>query len=371
MPSAAITNAAAAPASGAQTGAMSNPFWAASNWYSEPNNDEVLNGSFQLGSAAKPFSISLNSNGYTKDMRTAVRSSGAVGGVPVADSPENLFQNITFKTPTGSEFYQTATGWDHNRVFNPFGRPWEGNPVYAWDYAQSINPSFTLKLAPELRHTAGALPNMDDRRLYKFDGYIAQNSTITSGTITTSPTCTFATTITTWAQPDDMNLLDQKNQTIPPGIALQTYRRKATVTLNGASSANTIDARTLTGNIQRLIALVLRDSNGARQDYFSDPIVFKVDNRTEGNYTFAELMNEYRDFYGDDTGPRPQGVLLFPRFFQPGKMVGQGWLPTNGATKELWNFSTSGTATNVPGTVDILIEDCIPLTGLPSQLVNI
>lgn len=371
MPSAAITNAAAAPAAGAQTGAMTNPFWAASNWYSEPNNDEVLNGSFQLGAAAKPFSISLNSNGYTKDMRCAVRSTGAQGGVPAADSPENLFQNITFKTPTGSEFYQTATGWDHNRVFQPFGRPWEGNPIYAWDYAQSINPSFTLKLAPELRHTAGALPNMDDRRLYKFDGYVAQNSTITSGTITTSPTCTFATTITTWAQPDDENLLEQKNQTIPPGIALQTYRRKATVTLNGASSSNTIDARTLTGNIQRLIALVLRDSTGARQDYFSDPIVFKVDNRTEGNFTFAELMNQYRDFYGDDTGPRPQGVLLFPRFFQPGKMIGQGWLPTNGATKELWNFSTNGAATNVPGTVDILIEDCIPLTGLPSQLVNI
>lgn len=371
MPSAAITNAASPAAAPTQSGAMNNPFWAASNWYAEPNNDEVLNGSYQLTAAAKPFSISLNSNGYTKDMRCAVRSTGAVGGVPAADSPENLFQNITFKTPTGSEFYQTATGWDHNRVFTPFGRPWEGNPIYAWDYAQSINPSFTLKLPPELRHTAGALPNMDDRRLYKFDGYVAQNSTITTGTITTSPTVTFATTITTWAQPDDNNLLGQANQTVPPGIALQTYRRKATVTLNGASSSNTIDARTLTGNIQRLVALVLRDSNGARQDYFSDPIVFKIDNRTIANYTIAELMGQYRDFYGDETGPRPQGVLLFPRFFQPGKMVGQGWLPTNGATKELWNFSTSGTAANVPGTVDILIEDCIPLTGLPSQLVNI
>lgn len=370
MTNASVTNAAPA-ATTAQSGSMSNPFWAASNWYAEPNNDEVLNGSYQLTTTAKPFSISLNSNGYTKDMRCSVRSTGAVGGTPAPDSPENLFQNVTFKTPTGSEFYQTATGWDHNRVFNPFGRPWEGNPVYAWDYAQNINPSFTLKLPPELRHTAGALPNMDDRRLYKFDGYIAQNSTITNGTISTSPTVTFATTITTWAQPDDTNLLGQSNQTVPPGVALQTYRRKATVTLNGASSSNTIDARSLTGNIQRLVALVLRDSNGARQDYFSDPIVFKVDNRTEANYTFAELMNQYRDFYGDETGPRPQGTLLFPRFFQPGKMVGMGWLPTNGATKEIWNFSTSGTAVNVPGTVDILIEDCIPLQGLPSQLVNI
>jgi hypothetical protein len=371
MPSAAVTNAAPAPTAGASSGSMTNPFWAASNWYAEPNNDEVLNGSYQLTTSAKSFSISLNSNGYTKDYRCAVRSTGAVGGTPAGDSPENLFQNITFKTPTGSEFYQTATGWDHNRVFNPMGHPWVGDPSLAWDYAQSINPSFTLQFLPELRHTAGALPNMDDRRLYKFDGYVAQNSTITNGTISTSPTVTFASTITTWAQPDNTNLLGQSNQTVPPGIALQTYRRKATVTLNGASSTNTIDARSLTGNIQRVIALVLRDSNGARQDYFSDPIVYKIDNRTLANYTFAELMNQFQDFYGQEIGARPLGVLPFPRFFQPGKMIGQGWLPTNGATKEIWNFSTSSTAANVPGTVDILIEDCIPLTGLPSQLVNI
>jgi hypothetical protein len=368
MPSAAVTSASAPAPTSASPAA--NPFWAASNWYAEPNNDEVLNGSYQLTTAAKSFSISLNSNGYTKDMRCAVRSTGAVGGTPQPDSPENLFQNMTFKTPTGSEFYQTSTGWDH-RVFQALGHPWEGNPSLAYDYAQNINPSFTLKLSPELRHTAGALPNMDDRRLYKFDGYVAQNSTITAGTISTSPTITFATTITTWAQPDDQNLLDQPNQTVPPGIALQTFRRKATVTLNGASSSNTIDARSLTGNIQRLIMLVVRDSNGARQDYLADPIVFKVDNRTIANYTFAEIMGQYRDFYGTSGMPRPTGVYPFPRYFQPGFMVGQGWLPTNGATKEIWNSSTVSTAANVPGTVDILIEDCIPLTGLPNQLVNI
>jgi hypothetical protein len=368
MPNAAVT-AAQAPAATASPVAA-NPFWAASNWYAEPNNDEILNGSYQLTGSAKSFNISLNSNGYTRDMRTAVRSSGAVGGTPQPDSPDNLFQNVSFKTPTGSEFYQDSTGWDQ-MVFQALGHPWEGNPAQAYDYAQSINPSFTFKLSPELRHTAGALPNMDDRRLYKFTGYIGQNSTITAGTITTSPTVTFATTITTWAQPDDENLLDQPNQTIPPGIALQTFRRKATVSLNGAGSANTIDARSLTGNIQRLIMFVVRDSNGARQDYLNDPIVFKIDNRTLANYTFAEIMGQYRDFYGTTSLPRPQGVYPFPRFLQPGFMVGQGWLPTNGASKEIVTSSTVSTAVNVPGTVDILIEDCIPLAGLPNQLVNI
>lgn len=369
MPSPGVSSAAGASAAPSSAAAM-NPFWAASNWYAEPNNDEVANGSYQLTTSAKPFSISLNSNGYTKDARIAVRSSGGVGGTPAADSPQNLFKNITFKTPTGSEFFQDSTGWDQ-RMFQAYGRPWEGNPDLWYDYAKNINPSFTMKLAPELRYTAGALPNMDDRRLYKVDGYIAPQGDITTGTVSTAPTITFATTITTWAQPDDQNLLDQQNQTIPPGIRLQTFRRKATLTLNGASSSNTLDARSLTGNLQRLIMLQVRDSTGARQDYLNDPIVFKIDNRTIANYTQANLFGQMQDFYGTTVLPRPTGLYIFPRYFNPGSLVGQGWLPTNGSTKEIWTSSTVSTATNVPGTVDVLIEDVIPLAGLPLNLTNI
>lgn len=366
MPSPATT-APAQSSAPAATGL--NPFWAASNWYSEPNNDEILNGSFQLTAAAKPFSISLNSNGYTKDARIAVRSSGAVGGIPTPDSPQNLFRNLTFKTPTGSEFFQDMTGWDH-KAFQAWGRPWEGNPDLWWDYAKNINPSFTMKLAPELRYTAGCLPNMDDRRLYKVDGYVAPNSDITSGTITTSPTVTFATTITTWAQPDDNNLLEQPNQTVPPGIRLQTFRRKTSLTLNSQGN-NTLDMRTLTGNLQRLIMLVFRDSNGARQDYFSDPIVSKLDNRTLANYTQANLFSQFQDFFGTGVWPRQQGCLVLPRYFNPGTLVGQGWLPTDGASKEIVTTTTLTGAANLPGTVDVLIEDLVPLAGLPLNLTNI
>lgn len=371
MPSPATTSAAGAGTAPAASSAGLNPFWAASNWYAEPNNDEILNGSYQLTGAAKSFSISLNSNGYTRDCRIAVRSTGGAGGVPTPDSPQNLFQNLTFKTPTGSEFFQDSTGFDQ-KIFQALGRPWEGNPDLWWDYAKGINPSFSMKLAPELRYTAGALPNMDDRRLYKVDGYVAPNATITSGTITTAPTMTFATTITTWAQPDDMNLLEQQNQTVPPGIRLQTFRRKTTLTLNGASSSNTLDMRSLTGNLQRLVLLVVRDSNNARQDYLNDPIVYKLDNRTLANFTAAELFGQYQDFFGTGVLPRPQGVYpIGLRYFNPGTLVGQGWLPTSGASKEIVTSSTSAAAVNVPGTVDVLIEDCIPLAGLPANLTNI
>lgn len=369
MPAAATAAAAAGPTSAPSAGM--NPFWSASNWYFEPNSNTILNGSAALTTSAQPFSLQLNSNGFLKDLRIIVRSSGAVGGVAAADSPWNLFQNLTFENPNGSQFFQDHTGYQHF-LYQAFGRPWEGDPTQWYDYGRSINPSFTLKLAPECRFTAGALPNMDSRRQYKVQGYVAPQSTITTGTITTPPTVTFATGIDTWAQPDGYDLMQRQNETVPPGQALQVYRRHSSMVLNGAGTQNTIDARALTGNLQRLIMLVVRDSNNARQDYLTDPITWVLDSRTLANFTQADLFGLMNDFYGtQNVLARPTGVYVFPRFFNPGTLVGQGWLETSGATKEQWLSTTSSSATNVPGTVDILVEDCVPLQGLPYELTNI
>jgi len=371
MPSGATAGAAASASAGTSGGAGArNPFWAASNWYFESNNTEIVNGSWQLTSSQKSFSVPLNTNGFLRDYRIVVRSTGAVGGTPQGDGPFNLFQNITFKVPNGSEFFQDATGYDHF-LFQSYGRPWEGNPTEWFDYSRNINPSFTLKLSPEIRHTAGSLANMDSRRNYVVSGQIATTTQLNGSSASTAPTITFASGIDTWAQPDSMNLLQVPNELVPPGVALQTYRRKATVTLNGAGSNNTLDARSLTGNLQRLVMLVVRDSNGVRQDYLTDPIVFKIDDRTIGNFTQADLFGLLNDFYGTTIVQRPTGVYVWPRFYNTSNGVAQGWLPTDGATKEIWTSSTSSTASNVPGTVDILVEDLVPLQALPADLVNV
>lgn len=367
MPSGATAGAAASSGGGGGVQAQ-NPFWSASNWYFESNNTEIAGGSFQLGAGQKPFSVPLNTNGFLRDYRIVYRSTGAVGGVPSAD--QNIFANITFKVPNGSEFFQDSTQFDH-RLFQAFGRPWEGNPDLWYDYARNINPSGTLKLSPEVRHTFGALANMDSRRNYVVAGQIATLTSLNGPNASTAPTITFASGVDTWAQPDGKNLLEQPNQLVPPGTAAQVYRRKATVTLNGAGSNNTIDARSLTGNLQRLVMLVARDANGNRQDYLSDPITFKIDDRTIGNFTQADLFGLMNDFYGTEVLSRPTGVYVWPRFYNPNNGVGQGWLPTDGATKEIWTTSTVGTATNVPGTVDILAEDLVPLQTLPADLINI
>jgi hypothetical protein len=369
MPAGATVGAAAGASVGAPSAGM-NPFWAASNWYFEPNSNEIAGGSFQLTTSAKAFSIQLDTNGFLKDYRCIVRSSGAVGGTPAPDNPYSLFQSVTFQTPNGSEFFQDMNGYNHF-VHQAYGRPWEGNPTLWFDYVQSINPSFTFKLSPEIRYTAGALPNMDSRRQYKVQGFLSPISGVISGSNSTAPTMTFASGIDTWAQPDAKDLMQVPNEQIPPGVALQVYRRHATQTLNAASSNNTIDARSLTGNLMRLVYLIVRDSNNARQDFLSDPITWTIDSRTLANYTQAALFGWMSDFYGTAVLPRPTGVYVFPRFFNPGSLVGQGWLETSGATKLQWQSTTVSTATNVPGTIDINVEDVVPLEGLPYELTNI
>jgi hypothetical protein len=45
MPGAGVVGSASVGVSAQQGSSMSNPFWAASNWYFEQNNDEISNGS--------------------------------------------------------------------------------------------------------------------------------------------------------------------------------------------------------------------------------------------------------------------------------------------------------------------------------------
>ncbi len=362
--------AASSTANPATTSASMNPFWAASQWYFQANNDQILNGSAQLTTSQQSFSINLDSNGWLRKFRCVVRSSGAVGGTPAADGPWNVFQNTSFQAPNGNQFFKTHNGWQYLN-YKAFGRPWEGDPTRNYDYAKSINPSFTFDVAPEVRNTFGALQNQDDRRQYKVQGSIGTIANVISGTVSTAPTLTFAAGIETWGAPDAMTLTKQPNQQSPNGATAQTWRQLSSLPLNGAGATNTLDARSITGNLNRLWMLEVRDSNNARQDYLTDPITWTQDNKTLAIFTQADLFAQFQDFYGDDVMSRPVGMYIFPRFLNFGAMVGQGWEPTNGATKVQWQTTTSSTATNVPGTVNILSEQIVPIQGVSADYLNI
>lgn len=341
-----------------------NPFWAASNWYAEKISP--VNAA-QLGATQTTFSnLNINAGQFLKGLRLQMRSAGGVGGTVTADAPWNAWASLEVDNVDGSNIMYPMAGWSYYAGQRMF-RPWLGDPANRYDYAAGPNPSGTLFLQPEIRHTAGVLSNTDSRSQYKYGmSYNTATQVITGGT--TAPTITTTAYMDAWAQPDAQDLTGVPNQPLPPGLNLQTQRRHEVQQLLSAGATNSLISH-LTGNEIRGILLVVRDSNNARQDYVSDPIRWTLDNRNLGAISPDQLFQWYEDFYkiyGHTA--RPVGVFPFIRFFKPGEMVGQGWLPTNNATKLQWEFGTPSTATNVPGTVEIITDEVIPVGPIPAEL---
>lgn len=360
-----VSGTTAAPSGGA---AM-NPFWSSSNFYAQKNNAQIA--ASQLSTSTVPFNLPLDSLGFLRGARVQVRSTGGAGGTVTSDNPWNLFQNVSFNNVDGGNILYQMDGYEH-MLYQAYGRPWQGDPTAAYDYAQSINPSFTLKFAPEIRHTAGVLANTDARSQYRLQGNLSTaTELITSGT--TAPTVTTTTFIDVWAQVDSKDINDIPNEQLPPGINLMNQRRQQTLPLSGAGSTNTILANAVVGNEVRLAFLVVRDSNGARQDYLSDPIQWFIDQRLISNYT-PDLVEQYmEDFYGAGQAmARPTGVYVFPRFYNPGTMYGQGWLGTSNASALKWQSSTAAGATNTSGgTINVYVDEMIPTGPVPAELYDI
>jgi hypothetical protein len=165
----------------------------------------------------------------------------------------------------------------------------------------------------------------------------------------------------------------QRHRAAPPGLNLSTLRRHQVLTLNNASADNQFQL-SLTGNEIRCAILIARDSNNARQDYLSDPIRWTLDNRNLGVFNTNEVFNRMNDFYEqlqNGTSTRPQGVYVFPRFYQPGRMVGESWLGTTNATYISWDTATASTGTNLPGNVEIILDEVIPTGPVPMELESI
>jgi hypothetical protein len=362
----------AATGSGAATDsapdAGSNPFWSSSNWYCEKMPDIITQ---QLGGSQIPISNkSINAGQFLRGPRFQVRSSGGAGGAVTPDNPFNTFASAEVDNVDGANIRYPMPGFSH-ALLQIFGRPWLGDPRLRYDYAQNVNPSFTLFMQPEIRHTAGVLSNTDSRSQYKYSYTFATAAEI--GASGTAPTVTVTPFMDAWAQPDAHDLQDRTNQPLPPGLNVQTVARHETQTLNAAGSNNVLLSH-LTGNEVRLFLMVVRDSLNARQDYVGDPLRWTLDSRNMGVFNPDELFQWMSDFFssfGGDDIVRPKGVYAFPRFFDVGAMLGQGWLGTTNATKWQYEFTTVAGATNLPGTVEFITEEVIPVGPIPPELDHI
>lgn len=343
------------------------PFVYGTNIYVE----KITTDNYQLAGGAQEFQHNITPGGFLRGVRLQVRSAGGVGGVVTADNPWNVFSSITLENIDGAPIQYPMSGYSYY-IGNTYGRPWDGDAARRFDYARGVNPSFSLFVKPELRKTAGVLANTDARALYRIR-YTVNSWANVIGSGTTAPTLAISVYLETWAQPDSADLHGNGIQGIPDGLNMATLRRHQTFTLNGAGADNQFQA-TNTGNEIRMMAFVVRDSNNARQDYLSDPIRWRLDNRAMGTFSPDEIFNQMNDFYQflqDGTSTRPTGVYVFPRYFDPGRMVGQSWLGTTNATYLLWETMTSQTAVNVPGTVELITDEVVPVGAVPMELESI
>jgi hypothetical protein len=358
MPAAPAAGGYAPAAAPAAAGAQ-NPFWQASNLYAE----KITTLQTALTSSVSNTFQAVNPGNFLRGVRFLVRSAGGTG-TPTADNPSVVINSLDLENVDGGEIMYPMGGFAYLQG-SRYYRPWLQDPVQAYDYAQSANPSFSLFLQPEIRLTAGVLSNTDSRSLYKYNLFLSQATAVTSGT---APTVTVTSYVDAWGQPDPSDLEGTPNQPLPPGLALQTKRRhQAGVTLQ-AGGTNNIFQITSTGNALRGIVAIIRDNNGVRQDYLSDPIRWQQDNRNLGVFSpdmlFQWMAAQYSSY---NIGPRPTGVYVFPRFYNPGELTGQGWLYTSNATKLTFEVSTASAFTGgFTGTAEFITDEVYPVQSTVS-----
>lgn len=401
MVAAAGAAAQAAPAGGGGAGGM-NPFQIATNLYAEKNLNGLIVSQLLVAGTQIPGGGQINAGQYLRGLRLIVRTAVAGATIPVTNIGDipfggfsglanagvstGVFSALDLVNVDGSEILYNMNGFAHY-VAQKYGRPWLQDPATAYDFVNSATTvAFTLFLQPEIRFSAGCLANTDTRSQYRWDQ--SMQGFTGAGT---QPTVSVTPYMDAWAQPDDKDLQGTQNQPVPPGVNLQIKRRHQIFTMNASGSDN-IFLSALTGNAVRCATIITRDTTSTRQALLSDPVYFQVDNRSLGRLNpdiVTQWANDFYQIYNKASNPQSAlvstapgafgsaapaaygpGVYVFPRFMEPGSLVGQGWLYTSNATKLQWE-SVSATVTGTPGTAELVTDEVYPVGPVDPSLVDI
>lgn len=365
MPNAAV--AGGRPAGAPTAGGSIVPYFYGTNQYVE----KFFSGTYTLGTTQQEIVQNINPGGFLRGVRVICRSANGVlgGGTLSGDAPFSVIASATVENIDGSPIQYPMGGWAHAwRQF--FSRPWQGDPTQRFDYSATVNPSFSLFMQPEIRHTAGVLANTDARAQYRIRITLATLGQYVTGGTPTAPDVTVTFYMESWAQPDATDLRGNPIEEIPPGLSVATICRHQIVNLAAAGADNTFQLAN-TGNEHRLLMWVMRDSTGARANLASDPIRWRLDNRSLGVFSPDELAARTQDFYNVGGGlvAIPTGVYVWPRFFQPGSMFGEAWLTTTNATYLIWETATATGGSG--GTLEIITDEVVPVGAVPMELESI
>jgi hypothetical protein len=353
-----------APASG--TGTVV-PFFYGTNQYVE----KFATNTTTIGASATEQQFNINPGGFLRGVRLEVRSAtGALGGGTLnGDAPGAVLASAALENIDGSPIVYPMNGYAHQTA-QWFFRPWHGDPSRRFDFSATVNPSFSLFIQPEIRQTAGVLANTDARALYRVRWTYATLTTLVTGGTPTAPAVTVTAYMESWAQPDSNDLRGNPIEEIPPGLNLATLRRQQIINLAAAGADNTLQLSNM-GNELRGILMITRNSSGVRTDLLSDPVRWRIDNRSLGVFASQEIFNRMSDFYESlqNGSTRPTGVYMFPRFYDPGRMVGESWLATTNATYVIFESATAAGGSG--GTIQVITDEVVPVGPVPMELESI
>jgi hypothetical protein len=386
-------------ASGTGTGTPSggggmNPFWEVTNLFSQKNKIGAFTGA--ITASIQTMAGQINFGNFFRGLRIQVRTTAAGTGAYTppttytGDLGFQLFQQMGIQNTDGAEIlFDVINGFAYY-VRNKYLRPWLLDWASAYDYINAYGTtglSFTAFLNTEVRQQLGALENTDTRSQYTFSANIAPSGLGVAqlgSFATTQPTLAITPYTDMWAQPDNQDLEGVQNQRIPPGVNFQTKTRHQLFPL-GVNGTDNNFLSTLTGNAVRGCIFIARDSAGNRQDAFTEPITWTLDNRNLGNLSQDQLWRWAQDAVASYVGTaRPTGVYPLLRWYDPGDMKGQGWLYTaNSTALNLESTTGSGApappapstggpgVTVTPGTVELLQEEVYAVGAIDPALIDI
>jgi hypothetical protein len=369
-----------APNQGASGGHVI-PFVAGSNAYREAPFSTTVQ---QLDANSHDIVANVTPGGFLRGVTVQVTSTGGVigAGVLAADVPWSIISSVSLEDISGGPILYPMSGFAY-AMAQKYLRPWDGDPAKRSDYSATINPSFTLRLFPEVKDTLGALANTDARAQYRVrltlsPGNSAGPFGLTTTAPTTQPTVTVKLYLEAWAQPDLEDLLGNPIQQIPDGLVASRFLMHELPVLTAGGN---VIRETLTGNELRGLLLIVRngDANKSRvnlTDANAGAIDFRIDARRLWKMTPSQIVEEMQAFYvllGAGTWTRETGVYVIPRFAghanagDAGAGQGEYWLQTVEQTLLQMEFN-GGDITSSPGSMEI-IYDALAIAGeVPPEL---
>jgi hypothetical protein len=306
--------------------------------------------------------VDVPARGYMRHIVIQVEGSGGAlgGGTLNPDFPWNIFREVSLEDPNGTNYFGPVDGFTAYLANKHGGYAFNADPAQAPEFVGTIaTPTFMLRVPVEITaHDGyGSLINQNAAAAFKLRLRVAPLSDLVSGGAPTAPDLRIRAYLEAWTQPLPTDELGRSQEVEPP--AHPTAQYWSTFAVPVSSGQQTFRLQRV-GNLYRVLILVTRDSTGARNNLFPDPLRLTWDARDL--YVESALYRRRLVFerYGR---PLDTGVLVYDWISDgeghAGDELRNSYLPTRSGTR----LELSGAWTG-SGTLQIVTNDIAP-AGAP------